>query len=227
MLNLDSIVIGLSHRAKHGKDTVANAIIAARGKKYSIEKIAFADKLREEVNEAFETAGNWLGVFMFVKKLGAPDWVVYDPNGEVTEQYPYGKQRTLLQWWGTEYRRAQDSYYWVKELQRKVRASTAQVVLITDMRFQNEFSWVKSQGGITVKVEREGFDNGINDHPSEHQLDNAEFDATILHGEGQVDHLKQCGVELFDMIVGWKSAPPEEELDFTVPEEVINETQSV
>jgi hypothetical protein len=97
------------------------------------------------------------------------------------------------------------------------------------MRFQNEFSWVKSQGGITVKVEREGFDNGLtnSNHPSETQLKDAEFDATIIHGEGQVDHLKQCAVELFDMIVGWKSAPPESELDFTVPEEVINETQSV
>jgi hypothetical protein len=221
------IVVALGHRAKHGKDTSANAILAARNDKYSIEKIAFADALRQEVDAKFVECGNWLGVFMFAKKMGAPDWVVYDPNGEVTEQYPYGKQRTLLQWWGSEYRRAQDSYYWVKALQRKVRQSTAQVVLVTDMRFQNEFSWVKSQSGITVKVEREGFDNGVNDHPSEHELDNTEFDAVITHGEGQVDHLKQCAVELFDMIIGWKSAPPEAELDFTVPEEVVNETQSI
>ena len=91
--------------------------------------------------------------------------------------------RRLLQWWGTEYRRARDPDYWTKAWGRKVEqydlARTH--ILVDDIRFMNEVNVVRGHGGRLVKIERPGF-TGANNHSSETSLDDfSGWDAVIVN----------------------------------------------
>jgi hypothetical protein len=207
---MDSLVIGYGHRTRHGKDTAVAAIVSARGKQnggeYDVRRYAFADLLKREANAAAEQAGGMYSLIENLRAKGAvPEWVQYDPSPDMSDPHcPLGKQRTLLQWWGTEFRRAKDPYYWVKAMQKTLERERPQVALISDMRFKNEFNWIVDVcDGRTVWVERSGYVGENPSHPSEVDLDDYhdKFDHHIYAGEGEVEHLKQCAVESFDMIV--------------------------
>jgi hypothetical protein len=107
---------------------------------------------------------------------------VYDNHAATDIPYPIhfpewvkdedGKPRTLLQWWGTDYRRAQDPNYWVKRLQETLDRDNPEIALITDVRFRNEADTIHKMGGFLVKVTRTTKpDVKVPAHPSEQDLD--------------------------------------------------------
>jgi hypothetical protein len=57
--------------------------------------------------------------------------------------------------------------------------------IITDTRFLNEAQAIKEKGGIMIRVDRPGV-IAVNDHPSETELDNYNFDYKILNGSDLV-----------------------------------------
>jgi hypothetical protein len=225
---IDSVIFGFGYRARSGKDTAVAEIIKERGllklgspgmgnwansgvgafqDRYDIRKYSFADALRREVDAEYRKAGGVEKVFApnycFAKKgyvVTLPDWVQYDPNGEVNEQYPLGKQRPFLQWWGTEYRRADDDNYWVKRLAEQIELEKPQIALITDMRFPNEMAFVK-QYGETVKVERSGLPEAT--HASETILDDVSYEdwSIILMNNGTLEEFLEGAVTVFDELL--------------------------
>lgn len=202
------IVIGLGHKARRGKDTAAKAIIEARKDRYDVRRYAFADVLKNEVRRAYELAGGWQKLWDLLRVLeDLPDWVIPDASPDMSDPLcPYGKHRLLLQWWGTEFRRSRDPFYWVKKLDAVLEDEKPQIAVITDMRFFNEAEWVKQdsneRSGFTVRLERQGFgDVGKTGHASESQLDNYDYDYTITVEDGDVESLKQMAIRVFDMIV--------------------------
>lgn len=212
---MNTLLIGFGYKARRGKDTVAQTIIEHFGNdKQVIKRYAFADALRAEVHEAAQRAGGMFGLFMEMGHM-LPSWVKYDNNAPVEPLYPLGKQRDLLQWWGTEYRRAQDPFYWVKRLDWRLKEEQPNVALITDMRFLNEFLYVQHMGGVTVKVERLGYQdaNILTTHPSETGLDGIQFDYEILAPDGDVEELKRDAVRLFEIIKESLNPPP---MDYVV-----------
>jgi len=91
--------------------------------------------------------------------------------------------RLILQWWGTEYRRAQDPDYWTKAWERKVLDFDLEkvTILVDDVRFMNELHTIKGLGGQIVKIERPGFAAAGN-HASEVSLDGyADWDEVIVN----------------------------------------------
>jgi hypothetical protein len=91
--------------------------------------------------------------------------------------------RRILQWWGTEYRRAQDPDYWTKAWGRKVEQYDLSNVniLVDDVRFMNELEVIRAHGGLIVKIERPGF-LGANNHASETSLDGfTAWDAVVVN----------------------------------------------
>lgn len=91
--------------------------------------------------------------------------------------------RRILQWWGTEYRRAQDPDYWTKAWGRKIEQLDLKgtLVLVDDVRFMNELNVIREHDGLIVKIERPGFD-GANSHSSETSLDDYQaWDAIIIN----------------------------------------------
>lgn len=204
------LIIGFGYRARRGKDTCAKAIIEARSGEFDIRRFGFGDALKKEVNRAAEQNGGMLGLFTRMAQV-LPSWVTYDPDAPMDDPMcPLGKQRKLLQWWGTEYRRAEDPFYWVKRMKETLELVSPQIALITDVRFPNEYLWVKANAGVNVKVDRLGYgDLDMNaGHLSENLLNGQLFDIEITAKEGEVDQLRADAVEAFDIIV--KACTPQE-----------------
>jgi len=106
--------------------------------------------------------------------------------------------RRILQWWGTEYRRAQDPDYWTKAWGREVDAlvQSDRLVLVDDVRFINELNVIRDHGGLIVKIERPGFD-GANNHSSETSLDGySSWDGKIVN-DGTI---AQLGAEAEELV---------------------------
>lgn len=221
-MSVESIVFGFGHRARHGKDTVAAEIIKQRGADYDVRSYSFAKELKDEVNQCAMKSGGMINLFApglydpmggFMQANGnflpLPEWVKYESNPDMSDPLcPYGKQRTLLQWWGTEYRRSIDENYWVGRVAARLEADKPEIALMTDMRFPNEMQFVQ-QYGHAIKVERLDADGniyvapGITPHPSEEalaHLKDEEWDA-ILHNTGTLEELKLTGLRLFDLFM--------------------------
>ncbi len=163
---------------------------------------AFANVLRKEANDWLATDGGkkWASGYdkvsygVFPESKGTfcsgpmaliPEWVKPDPNPEISPVTPFGKHPKLLQWWGTEYRRAQDSQYWVNKWKQSLNP-LADIVIATDMRFRNEAAVVKEVGGYTVNVVRLNQDGMVYVdpsrsamHPSEIDMDGYNYDYAI------------------------------------------------
>lgn len=196
-----SVVIGFGYKARQGKDQAVQAIVDARNGQYDVRRYSFAGALKREVNEAAEKAGGMLGLY---GSLDFPTWVRYDANADMTDpECPLGKQRDLLQWWGTDFRRKQNPNYWVRLMDSQIKKENPQFALISDMRFFNEAYWVKACHGCTVKVVRHGWsDLSINStHVSEKELDNYSFDVVLTVMDGALDELRREAVQIFDMVL--------------------------
>jgi len=65
--------------------------------------------------------------------------------------------RTLLQWWGTDYRRKEDEDYWInshKETYDEFLSDPENIAICDDVRFPNELKYVSRLGGLNLWLER-------------------------------------------------------------------------
>ena len=195
------LIIGFGYKARRGKDTACNAIIEALGAKVDVRKYAFADALREEIEKEIyyitEIHGDTPA--QAIQYLCSWAGVPYDHYAVADAVYPHGKQRALTQWWGTEYRRAQDPDYWVKQLAAKIAADAPAVAVISDVRFLNEFRFIAANGGYNVRVDRPGFEIADGQHHiSEVGLDALpawEWDDVLIN-DGDEQQLKADAVHI-------------------------------
>lgn len=128
------MVIGLSGKMGAGKDAVA-ALLAMRG----FKRFAFADALRNEVEEA-----------IIAKQIEGK-------VGEVWAKPTTPAMREILQNFGMK-RREQLPGYWVSKVERM--AATVKLAVISDVRFADEAEMVKSMGGEVWRIERPGAGEG-------------------------------------------------------------------
>jgi hypothetical protein len=225
---MSQLILGLGNKARHGKDSFAQAITqyyAALDAHYGkhvpthkptvIQRISFADPLYKEVNAWLATddgkdfrAGQ--GPIRVANGVYLPEWVTPD-NPAVDPRAPLGKYAKLLQWWGTEYRRAQDPEYWTKQWKAAINPN-ALIVMSTDMRFANEALAVKQAGGYTIQVNRLNVDGSPYvdqsrdpKHPSETQLDTYNYDFKITVKTGDLVLLEEWAVTLVHFLRARKS----------------------
>lgn len=205
------MIIGMGYKARQGKDTCCNALVESRGAK----KYGFADRLKYEVTgwmqcahlyasqtgiDPDDTLRVWDAGFLYWIKVSRPEWVVPDVVPDMSDPLlPLGKHRTLCQWWGTDHRRKENENYWVRRLDIQIKQDNPKYAVISDVRFPNEFDWIKSQGGVTVKVMRPGY-SIPSTHLSECALDGYNFDYTLVGFEGDVEGLKRAAIRLFDLV---------------------------
>jgi len=157
------LIIGFGHRARQGKNTAAQAVLEACPLDTDVHIYAFADALKHEVRVLCAKYGSQFELIRAWKaERFMPEWV----------QCEEPKPRSLLQWWGTDFRRAKDPDYWVKRLRKTLEAHNPELALITDVRFPNETDFIHQLGGVVVKVTRIGNpDVNVHEHPSEAELD--------------------------------------------------------
>jgi len=121
---------------------------------------------------------------------------------------PYGKQRTLLQWWGTEFRRAQDPDYWVKKTMARISEENPEVALISDLRFPNEVEGIRAAGGYVVRVDRVGYVSDVPEHVSEKALDGMsemDWDYVIKAPDGGLQVLCEEAVNALNFLTAVKN----------------------
>jgi len=126
-------VVGLTGYAGSGKDYVCDTL---KGN-YEAVRVAFADGVRLEIEET-----------LLARSPG-------QRGLEALWHKPYPDEiRRLLQWWGTEYRRAEDENYWVKKGIERIEDvyEFYDLVVVTDVRFGNEADAIHALGGIVLEV---------------------------------------------------------------------------
>ena len=145
-------VVGVVAMARHGKDTVANALVKTCG----FQRISLADKLKEEVAEHYK---------------GLPGFdletLMHGDKGPV--------QRRVLQIWGTEGRREIFPDFWIWHWCVKALAAAiegAPGVVQADVRFHNEADYIQNMGGLLIGVDRGDFRDEDTDytHASERDI---------------------------------------------------------
>lgn len=218
------IVIGLGHKARQGKDYIAEHI--AKLELPDIQRsyvFHFADAIKEEITNSKREQP-------LIKKLdryGKTYYVLSDnsPNAITPvhlykpEQVPMlhklfekrgieeywgmdNKDSEMLQFWGTDFRRKFcGNNYWVEILEQKIvelaRGKENCLILIPDVRFNNELEMILRHNGLYVEVQRYNEDktrylakDRDPQHVSEMELDKAPADYYIMCLSGDLTALK-------------------------------------
>lgn len=145
-------LIGLTGYAQSGKDTVGQYLVT----EHKYHRIGFADAVRDAVytlNPMIKT-DRWETLQEYI------DYVGWD-----RAKVDNSEARRLLQIMGTEVGRMLfGPDVWINIAERK--AGSEPRVVITDVRFPNEADWIRSRGGIVVRVDRSGV-GPVNGHASD------------------------------------------------------------
>jgi hypothetical protein len=178
-----SVRIALSGRAGAGKNTVADIITRLTG----AAQYSFAEALRKEV--AAVTLGEQpIPADLIRRSLSSKTlarlvlnlWHCQRRKMDPWAKPTHPSMRTVLQLWGTDYRRAEDPDYWVRMM--KVTGDKA---VITDRRFENE----SLPGFTNVYVWRSEFEAERPKHVSERLIKPASCHA-IISNDGTLDELE-------------------------------------
>lgn len=221
-----TLILGFGNKARHGKDSAAQAITHYYASKplhigqrpLKVETFKYAAALYVEVNEflAAFPGPTWENVTLYGDNTSVqlPEWVRPDPMAEKSALAPYGKHPKLLQWWGTEYRRAQDTDYWVKKMFASI-PSGLDIAMITDVRFPNEFYAIKKRNGYTIRVTRGNYDgrpyvseDRPADHPSETALDSFNWDFEIDSPAGHAVLAGEIAITIAEYLRGRRNPEP-------------------
>jgi len=120
--------LGLTGKMGAGKDYTFSALKEMTD---NVVRVGFADALKAEVTKYLQPADP---TFFWNKPYSDP-------------------VRRLLQWWGTDFRRAEDPDYWVNMTERYALKQEPRIPVFTDVRFPNEADMIRRNGGLIVRVQ--------------------------------------------------------------------------
>jgi hypothetical protein len=170
------MIIGLSGYARSGKDTVAGMLMGIHG----YERVAFADKIREllfAMDPLIMHEGRDFRLQDIVESKG---WE------EAKTQHP--EVRRLLQDLGVGGRELLDDCVWINSALNAFNQDDK--VVVTDVRFKNEAARIKNLDGQIWRINRVNV-GPANDHISEIDLDDWDFDAVITNNSDMPNLIKQ------------------------------------
>lgn len=173
------MLIGIVGKARSGKDTVANFLVA----EFNFAKLSFADPLKAIIMELFDMSHEQL----------------YGDLKEVVDKRYAQTPRWLLQYIGTNVFRKLHENIWVnagiRQCEKTLANQNVAGIVISDVRFQNEFSAIKEAGGQlwkVLRIDHEWVSGGIENHVSEIALDNLPdnaFSSILSACSGELDKL--------------------------------------
>lgn len=135
------MLIGLAGKGGSGKSTLAQFLAKKLPGQNHI--LSFSTALKEEIHEYFGISPDFQR-----SAKGKTTLVVLGYRGYTI--------RAIMQWWGTEIRRAQDPQYWVNKLADKVRDirkdGQEHNIIVDDVRFKNEVRIINALGGYVFRI---------------------------------------------------------------------------
>ena len=188
------MIIGISGKARSGKDTFADFLVDVFYSQFNrkFKTMAFADELK----------------YLCKIQFGLSYEQLWGDSKEKLD-YRYRKQdgefwtaREIMQAVG-EFYRSIDADYWVKALDQSIKNSMDKDIIITDVRYPNEFNYVKESGGIIIRIYRVGgpYINNAS-HSSECALDSfadSLFDV-VIHNDKTLDDLYSAAYEVAEFV---------------------------
>ena len=152
------MIIGVCGNKFSGKDTIANYLVD----NYKYKRYAFADPLKDICRILFEFNEEQL----------------YGNKKEILDEFWEKTPREIFQMIGTDlFRNYLSQNFWVNVLERKIKDK--EMIVISDVRFENEAEMIRRLDGIIIKVVR---NNSIIDtHESESYIEQIECDITITN----------------------------------------------
>jgi hypothetical protein len=182
--------------ARSGKDTIAEHLIT----KYGYVKIAFADPLRATmaaVNPIVDATVLDDGTYVPFRYSDALAKHGYEAAKDL-----YPEIRRLYQTHGVAIREILDEDAWVNAaLLRMSRVPSGTPVVVTDARFENEFTALDREDFQFVRVLRDGQKNR-DSHVSETELDKQSPDFTIRNNGENLEELRNRVDDLISALKG-------------------------
>lgn len=201
------MLIAFSGKAGSGKTTGANHVLSRLGGlvlpfavaiKHEVGQFLHACEAGHHVYRMFGTQDEKHALFTIDTILAmhhCTAWQHYLDTHASLQTVPgqsVTSARLLMQWYGTDYRRAQDDLYWLKawEMMADEQLSLGQTVICDDVRFPVEAESVRKRSGLLFRINRPGFGLSSN-HPTEVAMDSmTDYDATLVN-DGTLDDYYQ------------------------------------
>ena len=159
-----------------GKSTCAKRLVDNHG----FLCVSFASPIRHMVAQLLRDIGLTQDqVFYYVYGEGKDDNIE-----EIGTSSRY-LLRTLGTGWGRDMVRKD---LWIIPMARNVKTTVQEIgwpIVIDDMRFPQEFAWVRTAGGITVRIHRPELEGVNAGHASDGALDGMTFDYSFMDGNLQ------------------------------------------
>ncbi len=179
----NGLLIGLAGRARSGKDTVGDWLET----QYGFERTAFASPLKTGVRAMFGLTRA-------------------HTDGDLKEEViPHlgVSPRQLMQWLGTEYGRDLiGPTVWIDVVLERWRALCGKkhnpLLVVTDVRFNNEAEALRQQGGVIIHIERPDLPE-VAAHTSEQGVEVLPDDMLICNDSTLDDLLRKVNATL-DML---------------------------
>ena len=199
MTTATRIIVGLTGLAGAGKDTVADTLVTHAG----FSKIAFADALRLEVAGAFKL-GDQMGILtdretkeqpcnaLRLSRTNSIKFLhrMHDIASREQPDFDYDtwvaaprSPRQIMQWWGTEHRRAEEENYWTNRVAMRILSGAPDTRwVITDCRFANEARAIRCMGGELWQVLRQNHASVEGGHASQNDGTYFKPESVLLNG---------------------------------------------
>lgn len=210
--NKEVLLFGISGKIASGKDTVGGLLSSELSNQgFYIVETSFGKLIRDEIDYVVKHYNNNGDLLELASDEDDIDELV-DSIKEVARLlkdksiYERSEEsRAALQFWGTNFRRNQNSNYWIEQMENFLIESILKGVSVnvTDARFPNEVDLILALGGKVARLEvpayvrkqrlikRDGVFHGdhVLTHESEMALDDYPF-PVCYNGEKSPEQLK-------------------------------------
>lgn len=199
-------IYAICGKKTHGKDTLANFIFNC-GPGVVIDH--FADDLKQTCSEIFNINLKDLHntkckevqlsipiiIDDYLDQINNILGIKITPKGCIANNY-----RELMQYYGTEYVRSVDDYYWINKTIDRICTTdnNSKITIISDLRFDKEYLRLKDIGAKIIKVERIDALVSSDVHASENELNNINIDFHIGSVTGNFEYMKICSQLLYN-----------------------------
>jgi hypothetical protein len=180
--------IAISGRANTGKNTLSKMIVKqlrqSQKKRLSIKYMAFADPIKKMIQVMFPDVPK---KFLF----GSSKYRNEVIPGAFKKDMPLTVRQLLLDL-GTEIGRGYKNTIWLDNFDHRFAQIHSSIVVVTDVRFRNEFDHLKQKGFFQVRLYRDTDQPAVNHISESNQITiaDAEFDY-VIHNDKTLQDLKK------------------------------------
>lgn len=183
------MIIGISGRARSGKDTVADIVV----RRYGFSKLSLAAPIKEACRTIFGwTTDHTDGV---LKDCIDPRWGISPRQTMQLLGTEFGQ--LLLCDKSPDFAALTGRNLWVNRLLDSARGRS---VVVSDVRFPHESEAIQRSGGIIIRVRRPSADSAASTHASETSLDAIRPDFCI-DNTGTIEDLESAVTVIMGQVV--------------------------